>query len=98
MTIVGLGSLDLSVLERLLTLARKGEPGGRIRIEVVDPDSKGCRLHNTDQPDYLLLNTTCAQVPMFPEGFTVGDEACEPGPSLYEWVTAQSRRTDPRVT
>jgi uncharacterized NAD(P)/FAD-binding protein YdhS len=79
----------MSVLERLLTLARKGRPGCRIRIEVVDPDCKGCGLHKTDQPDYLLLNTTCGQVSMFPDRFTVGDEACDPGPSLYEWVTAR---------
>ena len=87
--VVGLGSRGLSVLERLLTLARKGEPGGRIRIEVVDPDCTGYGLHKTDQPDYLLLNTTCGQVSMFPDRFTVGDEACEPGPSLYEWATAR---------
>lgn len=85
--IVGLGSRGLGVLERIVTLARRhGQP---VRVELIDPTCSGAGVHATDQPDYLLLNTTCAQVSLFPDALSVGSDAGEPGPSLYEWATAR---------
>jgi uncharacterized NAD(P)/FAD-binding protein YdhS len=55
--VVGLGSRGLTVLERLVALAR--EP---VRVEVVDPTCAGSGVHAAGQPDYLLLNTTAGQV------------------------------------
>lgn len=85
--VIGLGSRGLSVLERIVTLAR--EP---VRVEVVDPTCSGGGVHGTGQPDYLLLNTTAGQVSMFPDAATVGDAAGPPGPTLYDWVTARDLR------
>jgi len=85
--VIGLGSRGLSLLERIVTLAR--EP---VRVEVIDPRCDGAGVHDTDQPDYLLLNTTCGQVSMFPDAHTVGADAGEPGPSLYEWVVERDLR------
>src|SRR5690606_9953819 len=91
--IIGVGSRGLSVLERILTLAKRAGPAiGRITVALVDPRCDGAGVHATDQPDYLLLNTTCAQVSMFPDAATVGDELDAPGPSLYEWATARGLR------
>jgi uncharacterized NAD(P)/FAD-binding protein YdhS len=45
-----------------------------------------------DQPDYLLLNTVCSHISMFPEVHSVGDDVDEPGPSLYDWVTQRGFR------
>jgi uncharacterized NAD(P)/FAD-binding protein YdhS len=87
--VIGLGSRGLGVLERLITLAASSGP---VRIEVVDPVADGAGVHAQDQPDYLLLNTTCAQVSMFPDACTVGDQVHGPGPSLYQWVTERNLR------
>jgi uncharacterized NAD(P)/FAD-binding protein YdhS len=94
--ILGLGSRGLSVLERLVTLAKLAGPAaGPVRIDVVDPTCGGAGVHDTAQPDYLMLNTTCAQVSMFPDASTVGADVDAPGPSLYEWVTARGLRLAP---
>jgi uncharacterized NAD(P)/FAD-binding protein YdhS len=91
--IVGLGSRGLGVLERIVTLAkRRGAAAGAVRVEVVDPTCTGAGVHDPAQPDYLLLNTTCAQVSMFPDAATVGDDVDAPGPSLHDWVTARGLR------
>ncbi len=94
--IVGLGSRGLGVLERVVTLAkRRGPAGGPVRVEVVDPTCSGAGVHDRAQPDYLLLNTTCGQVSMFPDAATVDDDVDAPGPTLYEWVTARGLRLAP---
>ena len=91
--IIGLGSRGLSVLERIVTLAKKAGPAaGQVRVEIIDPSCAGSGVHDTGQPDYLLLHTTCAQVSMFPDSCTVGPDVDEPGPSLHEWVTERGLR------
>jgi uncharacterized NAD(P)/FAD-binding protein YdhS len=94
--IVGLGSRGLSVLERIVTLAAKAGPAaGEVRVEIIDPVCSGAGVHDPGQPDYLLLNTTCGQVSMFPDARSVGDDVPEPGPSLHEWVTSRGLRMAP---
>lgn len=91
--IVGLGSRGLGVLERVITLSRLAGPGaGRVDVHVVDPTCGGEGVHHLDQPDYLLLNTTCAQVSMFPGEHSVGSEVDTTGPTLYDWVTERGLR------
>jgi len=87
--VIGLGSRGLGVLERLITF---GATAGPVRIEVIDPLGDGAGVHAQRQPDYLLLNTTCAQVSMFPDSCTVGEKVRGSGPSLYEWVTERGLR------
>ncbi|WP_367042024.1 FAD/NAD(P)-binding protein [Streptomyces sp. Je 1-332] len=86
-TIVGLGSRGIGVLERIITLTSRPEWGARpLSIDLVDPDCDGAGLHDTTQPDYLLLNTVCSQVSLFPEETTVGADVGDQGPTLYAWV------------
>ena len=87
--VIGLGSRGLGVLERLITLAASAGP---VRIEVIDPVADGAGVHGRHQPDYLLLNTICSQVTMFPDACTVGDQVHAPGPSLYQWATERGLR------
>ncbi len=87
--IIGLGSRGLGVLERLITLAGPDRP---LRIEAIDPVGDGAGVHAQHQPDYLLLNTTCSQVSMFPDACTVGEHVGGSGPSLYEWATGRGLR------
>ena len=86
--IVGLGSRGLGVLERIVTLAKLAGPdAGETVVHVVDPTCGGEGVHQLDQPDYLLLNTTCAQVSMFPDRHSVGSDVDAGGPTLFDWVT-----------
>ena len=86
--IIGLGSRGLGVLERILTLAGDNP----VRVVVVDPDPTGAGVHQQQQPDYLLLNTICSQVTMFPDEHTVGEAIGQPGPSLHQWVLDRDLR------
>jgi uncharacterized NAD(P)/FAD-binding protein YdhS len=91
--IIGLGSRGLGLLERIVTLARLAGPdGGEIVVHVVDPTCGGEGVHRLDQPDYLLLNTTCAQVSMFPDRHSVGSDVDGDGPTLFDWVTERGLR------
>ena len=91
--IIGLGSRGLGVLERVVTLARMAGPAaGRVRVEVIDPVCDGAGVHRQRQPDYLLLNTTCGQVSLYPDAWTVGDGVDRSGPTLYDWVTDRGLR------
>ena len=91
--VIGLGSRGCSVLERIVTHARLAGPAaGAVRVEVIDPTCSGAGVHDPGQPDYLLLNTTCAQVSMFPDACTVGDAVDGGGPTLYDWVTGRGLR------
>jgi uncharacterized NAD(P)/FAD-binding protein YdhS len=86
--IIGLGSRGLGVLERIAALAGPDE----ITIEVIDPSCTGAGVHDVSQPDYLLLNTTCGQVSMYPDQLSVGAETAAKGPSLYEWAASRGLR------
>ncbi|HET6210471.1 MAG TPA: FAD/NAD(P)-binding protein [Jatrophihabitans sp.] len=90
--IIGLGSRGLGVLERLLSLTGVAEPGHCLRIEVIDPAGTGAGVHDRRQPDYLLLNTICSQVTMFPDSGSVTEAVPAPGPTLYDWVRRQDLR------
>ncbi|HEY0639719.1 MAG TPA: FAD/NAD(P)-binding protein, partial [Pseudonocardiaceae bacterium] len=91
--IVGLGSRGLGVLERLVTLAKLAGPdAGPVRVEVIDPTCSGAGVHEVDQPDYLLLNTTASAVSHFPDACTVGEAVDAPGMTLHEWVTERGLR------
>lgn len=91
--IIGLGPRGLSVLERIVTLgAQRQAHGRRVRVDVIDPTADGSGLHAVDQPDYLLLNTICAELSMFPGAVTVPAGTETAGPSLYEWVRDRGMR------
>jgi uncharacterized NAD(P)/FAD-binding protein YdhS len=86
--VIGLGSWGLSFLERIVTLSRS--QWGPVRVHVVEPGTPGSGVYAVNQPDYLILNTPCGQVSLYPWH--------DDGPSpryavgLYEWVTAAGYR------
>jgi uncharacterized NAD(P)/FAD-binding protein YdhS len=89
--IIGLGSRGLGVLERIVALAGPKE-AGPIVIHVIDPACTGAGVHDPGQPDYLLLNTTCGQVSMFPGPLSVGAATAASGPNLHEWAVERGLR------
>lgn len=86
--IIGLGSRGLGVLERIAALAGDEQ----IAVEVIDPAGTGAGVHDTGQPDYLLLNTTCGQISMFPDRRSVGTATAAQGPTLHEWAVSRGHR------
>ncbi len=86
--IIGLGSRGLGVLERIAALAGDEQ----IAVEVIDPSGTGAGVHDTGQPDYLLLNTTCGQISMFPDRRSVGTATAAEGPTLHEWAVSRGHR------
>ncbi|MEV5593632.1 FAD/NAD(P)-binding protein [Streptomyces sp. NPDC052496] len=88
--IVGMGSRGLGVLERLVSRCL-AEPFD-ITVHLVDPQPPGPGFHRADQPDYLLLNTVCAQLTAFADPAMVTGPAPIPGPSLYDWCLARDLR------
>ena len=62
--VVGLGSWGLSFLERIVTGSRS--QWGPVRVHVIEPGTPGSGVYATDQPDYLILNTPCGQVSLYP--------------------------------
>ena len=90
--LVGVGSRGVGVLERIVSLTRLSATPAPLRVELIDPRCDGAGVHATDQPDYLLLNTTAGAVSLFPDHNTVGDAVGLTGPSLLEWVTARGLR------
>lgn len=91
--IIGFGSRGLGVLERIVALARQDKTD--ITVVIIDPAGTGAGVHATGQPDYLLLNTTCGQISMFPDQLSVGAETAGNGPSLYDWAVARDLRLAP---
>jgi uncharacterized NAD(P)/FAD-binding protein YdhS len=95
--IIGFGSRGLGVLERIAALAAAEETAGEtgLQVEIIDPVGTGAGVHSTGQPDYLLLNTTCGQISMFPDQLSVGAATAGNGPSLYDWAVARGLRLAP---
>jgi hypothetical protein len=86
--IIGLGSWGLSFLERIVTGSRS--QWGPVRVHIVEPGMPGSGVYAVDQPDYLILNTPCGQVSLYPWQ-DVGPSP-EYAVGLYEWVTAAGYR------
>jgi uncharacterized NAD(P)/FAD-binding protein YdhS len=96
--IIGFGSRGLGVLERIVALARASDAATDehpVTVHIIDPAGTGAGVHGTGQPDYLLLNTTCGQISMFPDRLSVGAQTAARGPSLYDWAVARGLRLAP---
>ena len=90
--IIGLGSWGLSFLERIVTGSRS--QWGPVRVHVVEPGTPGSGVYAVNQPDYLILNTPCGQVSLYPwqdEGpRPATPSACtsgSPPPATAGWAT-----------
>ena len=84
--VVGVGPRGLNVVERVL--ARSRATGAAVELELFEPRPRlGTGVHDPDQPEYLLLNTVCAQLTTFADEAMVGPGApTTPGPDLFTWA------------
>ncbi len=91
--IIGLGSRGLSVLERCLKHAEQtGDRQRHFHLHLVEPLILGVGLHSPQQPDYLLLNTVCSQISMFPDAVALGADLSREGLDLHQWTYQRGYR------
>jgi len=90
--IIGIGTWGLCVLERIVAWSKAAKSAARpMTVYVIEPADPGVGIHTTDQPEYLLLNTVCGQVSMFPgREFQHGAPGIG-GPGLFEWLRSQQQ-------
>ncbi|WP_433797518.1 FAD/NAD(P)-binding protein [Actinoplanes sp. CA-252034] len=90
--IVGAGPRGLSVLERLCANERAARNGRPVTVHVVDPWAPGAgAVWRSDQSHNLLMNTVASQITLYTDDSVSIAGPIEPGPSLYEWATADDR-------
>lgn len=89
--IVGLGVRGLSVLERIISHATI-DPTTELLVHLVDSRPAQPLQYDAGQPDYLLLNHSCAYASMFPARQSVPCAPATLGPNLYEWALERGLR------
>lgn len=87
--IIGMGPRGLTVLERMLEHARLLPPGKRLQVEIFDRRPLGEGVHDSRQPDHLLINTVSSQVTMFAPSSIAG---AGQGLSLVQWARLEGYR------
>jgi uncharacterized NAD(P)/FAD-binding protein YdhS len=86
-----MGSRGLSVLEQLTALARH-RPALRLCIDIFEPRAPGGGLHDTEQPDYLMLNTMAGQL----AALSPAQENEPGGPTFLQWCNTVGIHLDDR--
>lgn len=89
--VIGLGAWGLAVLERLIAVA--GRYRGTCRpllIHVIEPNGPGVGVYSSELPDYLIMNTPCGQISMYPG---LDGEPSRPYQlSLFQWALRMGYR------
>lgn len=89
--IVGLGSWGLCVLERIIGAAREQLPRGKtVRVHVIEPSAPGSGVYSVDQPDYLIMNTPCGEISLYPWKDNTSGHGY--GMGFYEWLLRRGYR------
>ncbi|HUY07927.1 MAG TPA: FAD/NAD(P)-binding protein [Candidatus Dormibacteraeota bacterium] len=89
--IVGLGSWGLCVLESLIGAARERLPSGKLlRVHVIEPAAPGSGVYAVDQPDYLIMNTPCGEISLYPWEENASGHGY--GMGFYEWLIHRGYR------
>ncbi|MEL0638681.1 FAD/NAD(P)-binding protein [Marinomonas sp. TI.3.20] len=84
LVITGIGPWGLAVLDRLIYKAKK-EVNCSFKVFIIDPNISGEGVHDTQQPDYLLLNTVTGQVNSF-SAETFSNKPLDGAKTFLEWV------------
>jgi hypothetical protein len=87
--IIGMGPRGLTVLERMLEHAGTLPAGKRLQVEIFDRRPLGEGVHDSQQPDHLLINTVSSQVTMFAPSSLAG---AGEGLSLVQWARLEGYR------
>ena len=91
-TIIGMGQRGLTILERIAALLLHEPIDARLNIHVIDEATPGQGIHDSHQPDHLLINTIAAQVAIYHDTSVVGGGPLVPGMTFLEWLQASGYR------
>jgi len=84
--IIGTGPRGISVIERLASRLAESSTLRSLVVYAIDSVEVGCgRMWRTDQPDWLLMNTRCKNVTMFPNPPDGAAWRAGYGPTFMEW-------------
>ncbi|MGH9071902.1 MAG: FAD/NAD(P)-binding protein, partial [Acidimicrobiales bacterium] len=83
-----MGAWGLAVLERLFAVVHEnGRDGAPVTVHVVEPGEPGVGVYSLELPGYLLMNTPCGQISLFPDEASPHGLPYEVG--LFEWALAR---------
>jgi FAD-NAD(P)-binding len=85
--VIGVGPRGLSVLERVVSHARR--PGPPVELLLIEPGDLGTGIHRPEQPGYLLLNTIAGQLTIFSDERMTPGAPVTTGPSFLAWCRAR---------
>ena len=85
--LIGFGPRGLSILERLLAIAKSEKNRPEFIVHIISDGKFGCGVHVTDQPMSLLVNTVASQITMFADQSVKGAGPVTDGPCFYTWLT-----------
>jgi len=92
-TIIGMGQRGLTVLERIAALLLHEPIDTKLNIHVIDEATPGQGIHDSHQPDHLLINTIAAQVAIYHDTSVVGGGPLVPGMTFLEWLQNSGYRS-----
>ncbi|MGF6873436.1 FAD/NAD(P)-binding protein [Paraburkholderia sp. MM5477-R1] len=96
--VIGVGPRGLGVLERLHAHCISGSLPEELSIHLIDAVGEGQGVHETAQPDYLLVNTVAGQITVFADPTVADAGPVVFGPSLAQWANVDSNIYLPRAT
>lgn len=91
-SIIGLGSRGLNVLERIIShcIWDKKLQDKQIVLQLFNENKDyGAGCHDIHQSQNLLVNTICSQITVFPDDTVKNYKYAIRGPSFYEWLTVK---------
>ncbi len=86
--IIGFGPRGLSLLERIIACTKNLTEfsDSLLDIHIFDTQLPGSGCHDTNQPEYLLVNTVANQITQFSDHSVQDAGPLLSGPSFFEWM------------
>jgi uncharacterized NAD(P)/FAD-binding protein YdhS len=95
--IIGVGPRGTYAFERLIAFLSDANLTREVKIHLIEPSQFAAGVvYNTNQPNYLLMNTVSSQITAFPDE-TVENRGplFDGGKTLFEWLNDNDEPIDP---
>ncbi|MUH07050.1 FAD/NAD(P)-binding protein [Commensalibacter melissae] len=99
-SIIGLGSRGLNVLERIISHCIWDEKlkDRQIILQLFNENKDyGAGCHDINQSENLLVNTICSQITVFPDDTVKNYKYAIRGPTFYEWLKIKYKSQDKTI-
>jgi uncharacterized NAD(P)/FAD-binding protein YdhS len=84
--IIGVGQRGLSILERFSAVVAHDPVPASLTVHLVDPAVPGQGIHESLQPDHLLINTIAGQCTLYTDKSVVGAGPIVEGRTFLDWA------------